>query len=126
MSWCCSSPGLVLVVVILTAGILLYRMSRAALEPLTDLAGVLRAIAGGDRLASAIGRRTQDEIGQIARALGVLRSSGLALDRLETRDRLARRRHLALIGGELTRLAAVFEASEREAVDGSAAPARAG
>ena len=108
--------GLVLVVVILTAGILLYRMLRAALEPLTDLAGVLHAIAGGDRLASATIDEREDEIGQIARALGVLRSSGLALDRMETRDRLARWRHLALIGGELNRLAAVFEVSERDAV----------
>lgn len=108
--------GLVLVVVILTAGILLYRMLRAALEPLTDLAGVLRAIAGGDRLASASVDERDDEIGQIARALGVLRSSGLALDRMETRDRLARRRHLSLIGGELSRLAEVFEASERATV----------
>ncbi|MEO3471885.1 SpoIIE family protein phosphatase [Roseomonas sp. CAU 1739] len=107
--------ALVLVGVILTAGILLYRMLRAALEPLGDLAGVLRAIAAGDRLASAPVDEREDEIGQIARALGVLRSSGLALDRLETRDRLARRRHLALIGGELTRLAEVFEPSEREA-----------
>ncbi len=108
--------GLVLVGVILTAGILLYRMLRAALEPLTDLAAVLRAIAGGDRLASAAVTARDDEIGQIARALDVLRSSGIALDRMETRDRLARRRHLALIGGELTRLAAVFDAAERDGV----------
>ena len=107
--------ALVLVGVILTAGILLYRMLRAALEPLGDLAGVLRAIAAGDRLASAPVDEREDEIGQIARALGVLRSAGLALDRLETRDRLARRRHLALIGGALARLTEVFEASEREA-----------
>ena len=108
--------GLVLVVVVVTAGILLYRMLRAALEPLTDLTGVLRAIAGGDRLASASVDERDDEIGQIAGALGVLRSSGLALNRMETPDRLARRRHLALIGGELSRLAEVFEASERAAV----------
>jgi sigma-B regulation protein RsbU (phosphoserine phosphatase) len=108
--------ALVLVGVILTAGILLYRMLRAAMEPLGELAGVLRAIAAGDRLASAAVDEREDEIGQIARALGVLRSSGLALGRLETRDRLERRRHLALIGGELARLAEVFEASERAAV----------
>lgn len=108
--------ALVLVGVILTAGILLFRMLRGALEPLDDLADVLRAIAGGDRLASAPVDGRQDEIGQIARALDVLRSSGLALDRLETRDRLARRRHMALIGGELARLAEVLEPSEQEAV----------
>ncbi|MBW6398236.1 SpoIIE family protein phosphatase [Roseomonas sp. HJA6] len=108
--------GLVLVGVILTAGILLYRMLRGALEPLDDLASVLRAIAEGDRLASAPVDGRRDEIGQIARALDVLRSSGLALDRLETRDRLARRRHLALLGAELARLAEAFEPAERDAV----------
>lgn len=108
--------GLVLVGVILTAGILLFRMLRAALEPLDELAGVLRAIAAGDRLASAPVDERQDEIGQIARALDVLRTSGLALGRLETRDRLARRRHMALIGGELVRLAEVLERAEQDAV----------
>jgi sigma-B regulation protein RsbU (phosphoserine phosphatase) len=109
--------ALVLVGAILLGGILLYRMLRTALEPLTELAAVLHAIAGGDRLASAAVDGRAEEIGRIARALEVLRSSGIMLDRMETRDRLARRRHLGLIGGELARLAAVFEPSERAAVE---------
>ncbi|MBR0649444.1 SpoIIE family protein phosphatase [Roseomonas terrae] len=106
---------LVLAGCILLAGIVLFRMLRAALEPLGDLAGVLHAIAGGDRLANATVDGRAEEIGRIARALEVLRSSGIALDRLETRERLARRRHLALIGGALARLVGVLETSERDA-----------
>ena len=102
-----------LVGIVAVAGIVMYRTMRAALDPLTGLAGVLRAVAAGDIFASTSVRDRKDEVGEIAHAFEALRSSGLALDRLERRDRVARRRDAAVISGNLARLAEVLEPQER-------------
>lgn len=101
----------------LAAGVLLHRMLRAALDPLTGLAGVLRAVAAGDPYASTSVPARRDEVGEIAAAFEALRASGLALGRHETRERLARERVIAVIRGNLARLAAVLDPAERAAVE---------
>lgn len=96
----------------------LYRVIRGALDPLTELARALQAVARGDIFASAaIGRRT-DEVGAIGEALEALRSNTLTLDRLETRSRLSALRERALIGREITRLAGVLEGPARQEILG--------
>lgn len=110
----------------LLAGVLLHRMLRAALDPLTGLAGVLRAVAAGDSYASTSVPDRRDEVGEIAAAFEALRESGLALGRHETRDRLARERVIALIRANLARLAAVLDPAERAAVEALLHEAEAG
>jgi sigma-B regulation protein RsbU (phosphoserine phosphatase) len=105
---------MVLVGIVAIAGVVMYRTMRAALDPLTGLAGVLRAVAAGDTFASTSVPDRKDEVGEIAQAFESLRRSGLALDRHEMRDRLARRRDVAVMSGNLARLAEVLEPRERE------------
>lgn len=98
-------------------GVLLYRTMRATLDPLTDLAQALRAVAGGDLFASAAVPARADEVGAIAAALEALRATGLALERLETGNRVARAQQQALIRGEMARLADVLDPEERAELD---------
>lgn len=103
--------------IVLLACLLLYRRLQATLDPLTSLSQTLRSLASGDIFASAEVPRRKDEVGEIARALDSLRESGLALDRLKTRERISASRQQALIGTELLRLASVLDGPEREDVD---------
>ena len=111
-----ASIGIFVGVVLLTC-LLLYRTLRDTLAPLTSLSRTLRSLASGDIFASANVPRRNDEVGEIGRALESLRDSGLALDRMKTRDRVSTRRQQALIGAELSRLASVLEGAEREEAD---------
>ncbi len=108
--------GALLAVAATTVCAVLYRTIRATLDPLTGLAGALRALAGGDIYASAPVPERSDEMGEIAQALEALRATGLMHERQETRDRLARAQHQALIRQEMARLAAVLEGAEREEI----------
>lgn len=108
----------VLVGVILLTGFVMYRTMRAALDPLTGLSGALRAVAAGDTFASISMPDRRDEVGEIARAFEALRSSGIALDRHETRERLSRQRGIAVMSATIARLAKVLEDSEREEAAG--------
>ncbi|MGX9963812.1 SpoIIE family protein phosphatase [Roseomonas sp. F4] len=96
----------------------LYGVIRDALDPLTELARALQAVAGGDIFASAAIGRRGDEVGAIGEALEALRSNTLALDRLQTGNRLAGLRERALIGREIARLTAVLEGPARREILG--------
>lgn len=91
----------------------LYGVIRDALDPLTELARALQAVAGGDIFASAAIGRRGDEVGAIGEALEALRSNTLALDRLQTGNRLAGLRERVLIAQEIARLTAVLEGPAR-------------
>ena len=97
---------------------LLYRVIRDAIDPLSELARALQAVAGGDIFASAAIAARRDEVGDIQAALESLRSNTLALDRLQTRNRLSALRERALIGQEIARLTAVLDGPEREEILG--------
>ncbi|MGK7865042.1 HAMP domain-containing protein, partial [Falsiroseomonas sp. E2-1-a4] len=96
----------------------LYGVIRDALDPLTELARALQAVAGGDIFASAAIGRRGDEVGAIGEALEALRSNTLALDRLQTGNRLAGLRERALIAQEIARLTAVLEGPARREILG--------
>lgn len=93
---------------ILIIAVLLYRTIRRTLDPLTEVAEALKAVAGGDIYASAAVAARRDEVGEIAFALEEVRDSGLSLDRLQTRERLADLRERAVIRAEVMRLAEVL------------------
>jgi sigma-B regulation protein RsbU (phosphoserine phosphatase) len=97
---------------------LLYRTIRDAIDPLSELARALQAVAGGDIFASAAIAARRDEVGAIQAALEALRSNTLALDRLQTGNRLAALRERALIGREIARLTAVLDGPERQEILG--------
>ncbi len=97
---------------------LLYRVIRDAIDPLSELARALQAVAGGDIFASAAIAERRDEVGAIQAALEALRSNTLALDRLQTSNRLSALRERALIGQEIARLTAVLDGPEREEILG--------
>ncbi|WP_368415312.1 PP2C family protein-serine/threonine phosphatase [Falsiroseomonas sp.] len=96
----------------------LYGVIRDALDPLTELARALQAVAGGDIFASAAVGRRGDEVGAIGDALESLRSNTMALDRLQTGNRLAGLRERVLIAQEISRLAAVLEGPARQEILG--------
>jgi sigma-B regulation protein RsbU (phosphoserine phosphatase) len=96
----------------------LYRVIRDALDPLTELARALQSVAGGDIFASAAIGPRRDEVGAIGEALEALRSNTLALDRLQTGNRLAGLRERALIAQEIARLTAVLEGPARREILG--------
>jgi sigma-B regulation protein RsbU (phosphoserine phosphatase) len=97
---------------------LLYRVIRDAIDPLSELARALQAVAGGDIFASAAIAARRDEVGAIQAALEALRSNTLALDRLQTLNRLSALRERALIGQEIARLTAVLDGPERQEILG--------
>ena len=96
----------------------LYGVIRDALDPLTELARALQAVAGGDIFASAAVGRRCDEVGAIGHALESLRSNTIALDRLQTGNRLAGLRERVLIAQEISRLTAVLEGPARQEILG--------
>lgn len=96
----------------------LYGVIRDALDPLSELAHTLQAVAGGDIFASAAVGRRSDEVGAIDDALESLRSNTIALDRLQTGNRLAGLRERALIAQEISRLTAVLEGPARQEILG--------
>lgn len=96
----------------------LYGVIRDALDPLTELARALQAVARGDIFASAAVGRRGDEVGAIGDALQSLRSNTMALDRLQTGNRLAGLRERVLIAQEISRLAAVLEGPARQEILG--------
>ncbi|MBR0645709.1 PP2C family protein-serine/threonine phosphatase [Plastoroseomonas hellenica] len=96
----------------------LYRVIRDALDPLTELARALQAVAQGDIFASAAIGPRKDEVGAIGQALEALRSNTLTLDRLETRTRLSALRERALIEREIARLTGVLEGPARQEILG--------
>lgn len=109
--------ALLVVAAAVTCG-LLYRVIRDAIDPLSELARALQAVAGGDIFASAAIAARRDEVGAIQAALEALRSNTLALDRLQTRNRLSALRERALIGQEIARLTAVLDGPERQEILG--------
>lgn len=96
----------------------LYRVIRDALDPLSELARALQAVARGDIFASAAVAPRHDEVGAIAQALEALRENTLSLDRLQTRNRLSALRERALIGREIARLTDVLQGPARQEILG--------
>ena len=111
------ATALLLVAVTVTCTAL-YGVIRDALDPLSELARALQAVAGGDIFASAAVSRRGDEVGAIGDALESLRQNTIALDRLQTGNRLAGLRERALITQEISRLTAVLEGPARQEIFG--------
>ena len=94
----------------------LYGFARVALEPLAEMARVIRAMAAGDAMAVADLPERRDEVGALARAVEVFRRDILALARVRIADTLRRAQQQALIRQEMQSLSAVLEEAERESL----------
>ena len=75
--------GLVLLLGVLVAVLI----SRSIIKPVAGMTGAMRKIAGGDDTAEVPSRDNTDEIGEMARALEVLKQSSLERARLRTEQK---------------------------------------
>ena len=75
-------------------------------------------MAAGDASASLDGADRKDEVGAIAEALAVFRRDIVTLARNKTRESLRQAQQRALIRREMTILAGMLDADEREALLG--------
>jgi sigma-B regulation protein RsbU (phosphoserine phosphatase) len=102
------------VVVILTVGGL-YLYLRRSFNPLERAVGVLAALAKGDTSATLI-KQSDDEIGQIALAIGELRRNLVALNEARRQRELQRRRQERFVRRQMEALAETLEPGAREEV----------
>ncbi|MFL5259941.1 MAG: SpoIIE family protein phosphatase [Hyphomicrobiales bacterium] len=106
--------GIMLAVAFLTIGGL-YAYLRFSFNPLEKAVGVLTALAKGDTSA-ALAKRSDDEIGEIASAIGSLRGSLIALNDARRQRELQRRRQEHFVRRQMAALAETLEAGAREEV----------
>src|SRR5438067_2410020 len=101
-------------VALLTVGGL-YLYLRTSFNPLERAVGVLTALARGDTSAM-LAKRSNDEIGQIALAIGKLRSNLMALNEARRQRELQRRRQEHFVRRQMAALAETLEPGAREEV----------
>ena len=94
----------------------LYGFAKGALDPLSEITRVIRAIAAGDAMYSADIPDRRDEVGAIAGAVEVFRRDIVALARTKTRETLRAAQQRALILHEMETLAGVLDPDERAAL----------
>jgi methyl-accepting chemotaxis protein len=75
-------------VLLTVVGVTLRLMLSNALQPLHDVAGSIRAIAGGDIFAPLQTYQRQDEVGAISHAVEVFKSHALSLAQRDFSDKL--------------------------------------
>lgn len=93
----------------------LYLYLRSSFSPLERAVDVLTALAQGDTSAT-LAKRSDDEIGQIAAAIGELRKSLIALGEARRQRELQRRRQERFVRGQMEALAETLEPGAREEV----------
>jgi sigma-B regulation protein RsbU (phosphoserine phosphatase) len=108
--------AVMVIVALLTVGGL-YLYLRHSFNPLERAVGVLSALARGDTSA-ALAKRSDDEIGQIALAVGELRLSLIELNETQRRRELQRRRQERFVRRQMEALAETLEPGAREEVLG--------
>lgn len=92
----------------------LYGFTKAALDPLSEITRVIRAMAAGDSMVSAEMPDRRDEVGAIASAVEIFRRDIVALARTKLTGTLRQAQQQALIRNEMAKLASVLEANDRE------------
>lgn len=91
-----------------------YGFARGALDPLTEITRVIRAMAAGDAMVSADLPDRRDEIGAIQAAVEVFRRDIVALARIKIAETLHSAQQQALIRREMGKLAGMLEEPERK------------
>jgi sigma-B regulation protein RsbU (phosphoserine phosphatase) len=92
----------------------LYAFTKGALDPLSEITRVIRAMAAGDALVSADIPDRQDEVGAIAGAVEVFRRDIVALARTKLTERMRQAQQQALIRHEMEKLAGMLEPAEQD------------
>lgn len=93
---------------------LLYGFTKGALDPLSEVTRVIRAMAAGDAMVSAEISTRADEVGAIASAVEVFRRDILALARTKLSGTIRHAQQQVLIRSEMARLAETLEVADRE------------
>ena len=92
----------------------LYGFTKGALDPLSEITRVIRAMAAGDAMVSADIPDRRDEVGAIAGAVEVFRRDIVTLARNRVTETLRQAQQQALIRREMVNLAGMLEEDERE------------
>lgn len=92
----------------------LYGFTKGALDPLSEITRVIRAMAAGDAMVSADIPDRRDEVGAIAGAVEVFRRDIVTLARNRVTETLRQAQQQALIRREMEKLAGMLEETERE------------
>jgi methyl-accepting chemotaxis protein len=92
-------------------------IARQIVNPLAEIARVTEAVAGGDTTASIPHSERRDEIGALARAIGIFQSAmshNAELNRTVREDADSRARRQEQVSGEIARFSAEIEAALAE------------
>lgn len=92
----------------------LYGFIKGALDPLSEITRVIRAMAAGDATVSADIPDRRDEVGAIATAVEVFRRNIVTLARTKLSTTLRQAQQQALIRREMAKLGSMLEPSEQE------------
>ena len=93
-----------------------YVYLRRSFRPLDEAIRVLNALSSGDTSVRLEVSNDKDEIGRIARTVGVFRDNAVKLDMLEQRRERQRRRQELFIRLQMRKLSEMLEAESRAAV----------
>ncbi len=91
----------------------LYGFTKGALDPLSEITRVIRAMAAGDAMVSADIVDRADEVGAIARAVEVFRRDIVALARTKLTETLRQAQQQVLIRREMGKLAEMLDEEAR-------------
>jgi len=78
-TWSMAGLGIGALLLLTGLGVAVYLMSRRVFSPMTELTAAMERLAGGDADVTITGEARKDEIGSMARALGVFRANAMAL-----------------------------------------------
>jgi len=107
--------GLALVIVVL--GFATFHLGRSITRPILVLAGVMRRLAEGDLTTEVPGTTRRDEVGDMARAVGVFRETSLAMQTLRHQNEQAEARQAEQRRSEMSALADGVEREIKTVVD---------
>ncbi|CAA7619512.1 Serine phosphatase RsbU, regulator of sigma subunit [Candidatus Terasakiella magnetica] len=110
--WAIASVGGFLILVLAVFSVYLRR----SFNPLDQAIAVLNALSRGDTSVTLDVRNDNDEIGRIARTVGVFRENAIKIDLLEERRERQRRRQELFIRLQMLKLSEMLEQEAREAI----------
>ncbi len=116
-----TAAAVAIVAIVIVCAVLGLVIGLSLTRPLAGLIAAMRRLAEGDLAADIPVAGRADQIGQMARAVGVFKDNALAVQRLTAEGQAAAARSEAERAALLDRLSAEFEQTVRSALDRAAA-----
>jgi methyl-accepting chemotaxis protein len=102
---------------VLACGLLSFLIGRSISRPLKSMTGVMGQLAAGDLTVAVDGAGRSDEIGDMAKAVGVFKDSMIETEQLRAEQKASEERAAAQRKAELNKLAESFQLSVGSIVD---------